>query len=320
MIKRLIGAAAALVIAITSIGTMKATAKVIQPEVVKTEKWTTSYWIDDDKDTLYPYIDCEADIYNDGSVKIYAWNIHEFDGFATVTSHTITLVDLEPVRYSAYKNSSIYATDYPYEENALYKENEILPYKISYFADEYSCSDYSNSLKNNNNYTKYHLQQPKIGIIALKGWQYQGALPNFKFSDRREGNPILYLRPTVEPTGTYNFRILGHEFTITSDLLQTTQIPEPPVADDTAQYEKEIKDLKAQIAALKAERESYLEMINTYETLLTSVSLERGDVNYDGFINAVDASQILAYYAYTSTGGHLDFMDFLEGKADKEES
>ncbi len=68
---------------------MQAQAKVIEPEVVKTERWTTSYYIDDDIDTLYPYIQCEADIYNDGTIWLYMWNTHEWDGFATV-SHTVS--------------------------------------------------------------------------------------------------------------------------------------------------------------------------------------------------------------------------------------
>ena len=73
--------AAALGIGCFSFG---AGAKVIEPEIVKTESWTTSYYIDDDMDTLYPYIQCEADIYNDGTIKLYMWNTHEWDGFATV--------------------------------------------------------------------------------------------------------------------------------------------------------------------------------------------------------------------------------------------
>lgn len=35
-----------------------------------------------------------------------------------------------------------------------------------------------------------------------------------------------------------------------------------------------------------------------------------GDVNGDGFIDAADASMILAYYAHTSTGGTLSFDEF----------
>ena len=79
-----------------------------------------------------------------------------------------------------------------------------------------------------------------------------------------------------------------------------------------------IAELQVQNATYLAQITAYEDEVEMYELLLMDVSLERGDVNNDGFINAVDASQILSYYAYTSTGGQLDFMDFLEGKADKE--
>lgn len=43
----------------------------------------------------------------------------------------------------------------------------------------------------------------------------------------------------------------------------------------------------------------------------TDSQKEVADVNHDGFINAVDASNILAYYAYLSTGGTIEFADYL---------
>ena len=88
-----------------------ANAKVIEPEVVKTESWTTSYYIDDDMETLYPYIQCEADIYNDGTIKLYMWNTHEWDGFATV-SHTISMYYAVPIKAQQY--GSIFFNDNSY--------------------------------------------------------------------------------------------------------------------------------------------------------------------------------------------------------------
>lgn len=86
-------------------------AKIIEPEIVKIEKWTTSYFIDDDIETLYPYVQCEADIYNDGTIKLYMWNTHEWDGFTTV-SHTITYSETLPLQV----NSSYY-NQYTYLKN-----------------------------------------------------------------------------------------------------------------------------------------------------------------------------------------------------------
>ena len=38
------------------------------------------------------------------------------------------------------------------------------------------------------------------------------------------------------------------------------------------------------------------------------------DVNKDGYIDAVDASKVLAFYAHTSTGGKLTFEEFIKIK------
>ena len=99
--KKLMGSIIATVMAVGMAGGTSVNAKVIEPEVVRTETWTTSYFIDDDTSTLYPYIQCEADIYNDGTIKVYAWNTHEWDGFATV-EHTATFIEAAPVKYSDY--------------------------------------------------------------------------------------------------------------------------------------------------------------------------------------------------------------------------
>ena len=80
MKKQIISSIASIAIAMNTIGlNLTANAKVIEPEIVKTETWTTSYYIDDNIETLYPYIACQADIYNDGTVKVYFWNTHEWD-------------------------------------------------------------------------------------------------------------------------------------------------------------------------------------------------------------------------------------------------
>lgn len=139
------------------------------------------------------------------------------------------------------------------------------------------------------------------------------------FSETRPKSDYIIFTPTVEPTGTYTFQIFGHEIVITPDILNMDGYKIEEYHSDTAQYEAENEKLKAQNATYLAQIMAYEDEIEMYEILIMDISLERGDVNNDGFINAVDASQILAYYAYTSTGGHLDFMDFVEGKADKEE-
>ncbi len=46
-------------------------------------------------------------------------------------------------------------------------------------------------------------------------------------------------------------------------------------------------------------------------TTTTTTTEVFGDINGDGIVDAVDATSILAYYAYTSTGGTADLKEFL---------
>lgn len=263
------------VMCIVSVGGMcpiKATAEVIEPEIIKTEEWTTSYFIDDDTKTLYPYINCQADIYNDGTVKVDAWNTHEWVGFATV-SHTATFIEADPIKYS------------------IYCKGKPKKYNYNFYPDEYNMSY--------ENYWGYNREWFGEEVRILK---YTGALPHMTFSEEKTEKrydgciTTLIFKPTIEPTGTYNFKIYGHEFTITPDLLQSTSMPEPPVNEADA--------LRAEIAALKAENESLKTQLNFIQK-----DYVLGDVNEDNFIDACDASAILSYYAWLSTGNEAIGID-----------
>lgn len=301
--KKFMGILMAFAIAFCNLSLLSVDAKVIEPKLIKTEKWTTYYWIDDNVDMKYPYINVEADIYDNGELKVYWWNTHEWDGFTTV-SHDVYFGE-SPF----FKNGDSYSES----RLAYWKDNvsrtnfDLSNFHINFYPKEYYCS--SNSSWSDSYSVIYD----------------RTALPNINFYEKRTNayhyfySSSAIFTPTVEPTGTYTFQIFGHEIVITPDILNMDGYKIEEYHSDTAQYEAEIADLKIKNTTYVAQLAEYEATIDMYETLLTSVSLERGDVNNDGFINAVDASQILAYYAYTSTGGHLDFMDFLEGKADKEE-
>lgn len=305
--KKFIGFILAFAVAFCNLSLLKVDAKVIQPKLIKTEKWTTYYWIDDNVDMKYPYINVEADIYDNGELKVYWWNTHEWDGFTTVTH-------------------KIYVGGSPFiQDNTPMGESNLRLWK-----DEVSRqTNFDISNYNINTYPKeYQLGYGNSNVLTPSYGGYTIALPNLEYSELRpeklyssRGN-VTYcystFTPTVEPTGTYTFQIFGHEIVITPDILNMDGYKIEEYHFDTAQYEAENEKLKAQNATYLAQIMAYEDEIEMYEILIMDISLERGDVNNDGFINAVDASQILAYYAYTSTGGQLDFMDFLEGKADKE--
>lgn len=126
MKKNIIASIASMAIIVNTIGiNITANAKVIEPEIVKTETWTTSYYIDDNIETLYPYIDCQADIYNDGTVKVYFWNTHEWDGFDSFT-HTATMLSTVPIP----NNSTRYLQMLSFKNNEDYSDGDITAYPI----------------------------------------------------------------------------------------------------------------------------------------------------------------------------------------------
>lgn len=297
-----------------------ATAKVIEPEVVKTEKWTTSYYIDDDIDTLYPYIQCEADIYNDGTIKLYMWNTHEWDGFATV-SHTATIIQTEPIT----QNSMVYCfhNGVPYTDDGgrtcfpcigNYATTDYSKYKdidISYYSDKYSCIERSfwGTAYKYLNYYRSNSSYSSVSSCSIPYRRYNGALPEMSFLTARNYYPHLTFNPKEDPTGTYNFRLFGHDITITPELLSGNIVATP--SDDgykTITYnngssaskiktDTDVSDIQEYIDKLEAEnallRQENTELKNKINLLATGTY---GDVNGDTVVDVQDAQIILAYY------------------------
>ena len=242
----------------SSLCMLNASAKVIEPEIVHTETWTTSYFIDDDMETLYPYIDCQADIYNDGTMTVYFWNNHEWDGFATV-NHNVTIISTQPSHYSNQSGAEI----------RKYFERKTSAY--SYIID--NCSH------------------------GFTYFSFYGALPNLKVDSKLS----FTLTPVVEPVGTYEFHILGHDITITPEILSGSSIAQPQLTEQ----EQKIKQLEEENAALKAENTRLNSMIDVD-------SVMRFDTDGNGILDAKDASTILMIYAINSTGGNIKTLTELK--------
>lgn len=313
-----------------------ADAKVIEPEIVKTESWTTSYYIDDDMDTLYPYIQCEADIYNDGTIKLYMWNTHEWDGFATV-EHEVTLeqtaltkaITTNSIPFSIKYGVSI---DYDY---SFWADNQTVTRKsarfisdtdfsnidLSYIDSRYSLfvagtgnttagylttsgnKDHGASthgrtvLKRSYNYALYderwdgsypnYSNLPSYGVVT--------ALPNLVAYSERPKIVAYRLTPNEDPTGTYNFRLFGHDITITPELLSGSIVAEPKQTEQ----EQKIKALEAENAALKA-------------------TISAFDADADSLLTAADAQAVLNYYvahlAGKTTGKVSDYAEYSKQK------
>lgn len=316
-------------------------AKVIEPEIVKIETWTTSYFIDKDVDTLYPYIQCEADIYNDGTIKLYMWNTHEWDGFSTV-KHTITFSESIPLQ----RNSDIY-TEYTFlRDNGKTRKNEdfvgffIKPQgnysssDLNYESDSFGSinllnisvfpSEYNGSYLNGGNLG--YLREPDV-LICVRGENDpynpygfngnskkvypMGGLHPYSIFDsrvcalcdltsfeqrpsRNQYTPMVFT-PNEDPTGTYNFRLYGHDITITPELLSGDIVAKPVLTEQ----EKYILELE--------EQNKYLtEQLNNYKSV---------DVDKDDMITAVDAQVMLQYYVASLVGKYSgrveDYGDYV---------
>ena len=317
--KRLIGIILSLIVVISCSSPISVEAKVIEPEIVKTESWTTSYYIDDDMDTLYPYIQCEADIYNDGTIKLYMWNTHEWDGFATVC-HRITLTC--PTRIVK-NNSLIYSEKYGnidlVDINGKFEDaNNIKPryysfsgvvvntdksldrsvldkYDISYIPSIYTLDGSVDSIfpsyRTSHNISGLRLKTGINGYYSdITMSTYTMPLPVMDYSHSKPKYATFIARPTVDPTGTYNFRLFGHDITITPELLSGNIIAEPEITEQ----EKYIKQLEEENAKLKAS--------------ITNTNLF-GDINGDSLVDVADAQMILNYYVYTLVNSNAEPLE-----------
>lgn len=266
------------------------TAKVIEPEVVKTEKWTTSYYIDDDIDTLYPYIQCEADIYNDGKIMLYMWNTHEWDGFATV-SHRVTVY--EPIFVS--QLGFVYCAKYGGNPVIDGKELTSVNYRLNEPIDDipinFISGKYTYQIDNtrsifgvwwDGNGKTFYSFSPNSGshgyTASVSRISIVSSLAKLGYYSSRNGCSYTF-KPTEDPTETYNFRLFGHDITITPELLSGNIVSEPELSEQEVyikQLEEENKNLKEQISILSS---------SVY-----------GDVTGDGAVTVEDSMWVLMYY------------------------
>lgn len=85
--KKIISFVSSVLIAYSMISAIPAQAEVLTPEIIKTETWYESYYIDEDFETEYPYLKCDVNIYNNGVVEFtmlhdYEWS--DFDIFSSI--------------------------------------------------------------------------------------------------------------------------------------------------------------------------------------------------------------------------------------------
>lgn len=290
MTKRFISIILSIIMCMCMVSPVTATAKVIEPEVVKTEKWTTSYYIDDDIDTLYPYIQCEADIYNDGTIKLYMWNTHEWDGFATV-SHRVTVY--EPIFVS--QLGFVYCAKYGGNPVIDGKELTSVNYRLNEPIDDipinFISGKYTYQIDNtrsifgvwwDGNGKTFYSFSPNSGshgyTASVSRISIVSSLAKLGYYSSRNGCSYTF-KPTEDPTETYNFRLFGHDITITPELLSENIVSEP-ILTEQEQYIKQLEE----------ENKKLKEQLN----LLSGSSC--GDIDGDGDISVEDAQLLLQYY------------------------
>ena len=310
--KKIISGVIGTIIMANTLVPISVNAKVIEPEIVKTETWTTSYYIDDNIETLYPYIDCQADIYNDGTVKVYFWNTHEWDGFATV-NHDVTIVGAGWQTFNFYDNNGVTSFDvnkqymtYTSTTQVLNLEDSFKPYpfSISYLSKSYIFKDigkYSSKYIEGSQFDFYYKEILRY-YNTLENYQgyavnvirYYGALAELNVNDVH----TLIIVPNEDVVDECTFRIFEHNITVTPELLSGNVVAEPQLSET----EQKIKALEEENATLKEEN-------NNLQRVLTSYGNRAyGDMDNNGFVDARDASILLTYYAKTSVGytGTLD--------------
>lgn len=308
--KRLLTFFICTIVLMCTTNTITANAKVLKPTLVSTESWTTSYYIDDDKTTLYPYIECKADIYSDGTVKCYFWNTHEWDGYATV-SHKVTIIDTIPYSTDSKEYAFKYKGEYKYGAEAgsyyyLTSKSKALfaDIDMSYYPSDFRCycddnGSFFSSLLYCETYEYHNRYSKQMLNNYVQYVQYSGALS--KLPVGQENCSISTFIPNVDVTKSYSFRFLGHDITVSPEILSSSVIATPQLSEQ----ERQIQLLEQENERLRAENERLT-------TILDVGSILALDTDGNGIIDAKDATTILRIYAINSTGGNIQTLDDLK--------
>lgn len=251
--------------------TMQVSAKVIEPQICHTETWTASYYVDDKIDVQYPYLDCKADVYTDGKLVVSYWNTNEWDGFTTVrhnvnTNYTEPICGTEDSRSYAqisymkqhYPNCICYSEDCVHQLTGNYINGSyhadmeytnatvvIRDIDISYYPVTYKCRTSGwDGVVDRFQYNGNDRHWSTDSSIDIELIGYRGiALPNLKVN---ELNTFTFT-PKVDVTTSYQFRILGHDITVSPEMFTGNTVATP----QNNNTESQIQDLEKQLAFYK---------------------------------------------------------------------
>lgn len=302
---------------------IKAEAKLLEPEVIYTDTWTTNYFIDGDYSIQYPYIDCELEIYNNGRVAVSFWNTHEWDAFINfthsvdisstlpvpaypedaedATTSFIRVIDQDTYETIDYVDVSYYPPTYSFQYDQRIIRNEIsmaTNFQIKpYFGASYLHGASTNSLQS----TKYGvingILKRQDGVNWFSAMNYFGSLGELQVGEKY----TMYFNPQKEPVGENKFRVFGKDFTVSRvDLSQALSIQAP-------ETDSEVTALKAKISNLEQENRTLYEQLEIY--LPHEDNSIEGDIDGNGVLDARDASMLLTLYARQSVGENITLAD-----------
>ena len=285
MPKKFISIIISIIICMCMISPVTGSAKVIEPEIVKTEKWATSYeW----NNKNYPFLNVEADIYSDGSIYVYCF----FSGVNTSDTSSVIKVYGLPVQNKPF---------YRYFQDTWSDEMNPSSFFPTYYYIVYNqfCDVKNADYTGYGDYARYFYvcTGEKISSLGLtsgdvKPNQYLSFRcdsPNIRVTEKQNNNYLFKMIPTESIKEKSDFSFLGHDITITPELLSGNIIAEPELTDQ----EKYIKQLEGENARLKASITNNL----------------FGDINGDNLVDVADAQMILNYYVYTLVNSNAEPLE-----------
>jgi hypothetical protein len=287
---------------------VSANAKILEPEIIYTDTWTSNYYIDGDFDTPYPYLDCNLRIYNNGTVEVDFWNTHEFDSFQEF-AHKVTAGSYPLVDNGINFNNYIYTYD-SYTCKVIDKVNNYVfntfpkGYKVNYTYGAFKdYNSYYDSLCFKNLDNPRFMEYTKSSYGGTSSFSVIGTeTPLGKFGVNSVA--MLKFTPTTEPVGTYNFHIFGKDFSVSRDNLAAELAIESSPAKDT------ITQLQTRISNLEQENRTLYEQLEIY--LPHEDNSIEGDIDGNGVLDARDASMLLTFYARQSVGDPITLGQLIE--------
>ena len=287
--KRLIGIIMSIVIIFTTFNLSAFSAEV---KPIHSETWWTGYYTTSDLYTTYMFIKCQADVYSNGTIKLYMWNSERPE---TSDLEAIMLIGTDPystdsMEYAAYTQTTLYGNTYKYVPTGT---NYV---DLSYCPNNYSVRQvggyYTVFTDTGISYT--------VGDVLLNGRKYvkvhtHGAeVRDLPVYESRPDTPAFEFTPETEIVSEAKFHLYGHDITLypaNDDTVTVDLGARLSDADITIRkLEAEIAELKATIAAQEREIE-YLKL--TASTV---------DANNNGRVDLVDCRSVLKYYTYSVVG------------------